>query len=190
MKGKLVICEGLDCSGKTTAIEKITDSDSKYTYSKGIGSNSWFGKIARRLPSTFMFLFELIYNIHTHILPNLKKGKIIMQDRYEISITSFVPNVNKWHNQLLIQIAKPLIVKPHAIVYFYLPLEERIKRLRQKGKKYEIILAANPDMIILREKEYEKWYNHFDGPKIKINTWSNNIAQTARILENFVNSTS
>jgi len=186
MNGKLIVCEGLDCSGKTTAIEEIINSSPEYIYSKGIGANSFFGRTARRFPSTFIFLSELIYNIYTHIIPNMRENKIVLQDRYYVSVTSFVPNTNKLYNQLLINTARLLIPEPDAIVYFYLPLEERIKRLRQKGKKYELILAENPYIIILREREYEKWYNQFDGPKIRINTQENNIKQTARILEEFV----
>jgi len=188
MRGKLIVCEGLDCSGKTTAIEEIINYNPEYIYSKGIGANSFFGRTARRFPSTFIFISELIYNTYTHIIPNIRGNKIVLQDRYSVSVTSFVPNTNRWYNQLLINTAKLLIPKPDAIVYFHLPLEERIKRLRQKGKKYELILAENPHIITLREREYEKWYNRFDGPKIRINTQENNIKQTARILEEFVES--
>ena len=102
MKGKLIVCEGLDCSGKTTAIEEIVNSDCKYVYSKGIGADSSFGRIARRFPSTLMFLLELAYNTYSRTIPNLRKDKIVLQDRYDISITSFVPNTNRWYNQLLI----------------------------------------------------------------------------------------
>lgn len=186
MSGKLIICEGLDCSGKTTAIEELINSNPGYVYSKGIGSNSRFGRTARRFPSTFMFLSELVYNTYTHILPNLKKDKTVLQDRYDVSVTSFVPNTNRWYNLLLIHAAKLLIPEPDAIVYFHLPLEERIKRLRQKGKKYEIMLVENPRMIILREGEYEEWYKQFGGPKIRIDTQENNIEQTARKLKIFL----
>jgi len=187
MKGKLIVCEGLDCSGKTTAIKQIINSDPRYVYSKGIGSDSKFGRIARKFPSTLMFLSELVYNIYSHVNPNLKKGRIILQDRYDISMTSFVPNTNRWYNQLLIALTKPLIPKPDVVVYFYLPLKERIKRLKEKGKKYEIMLAENPNIITLREKVYEEWYKRFNGPKIKINTKENNVQQTARKLKAFIN---
>jgi len=50
------------------------------------------------------------------------------------------------------------------------------------------MLAENPNMIALREKEYEKWYEQYKGSKIRINTQENNIRQTANILEEFVQS--
>lgn len=157
VNGKLIVCEGLDCTGKTTAINKILEQkNEQFVYSKGIGSNTFIGKISRKFPSTFLFFIELIYHLTTKIEPSLKQGKIILQDRYNLSITSYVPLTNKWYNQLVIKTFKRFILKPDAIVYFYLPVEEHIKRLKQKGAKYELMLANNPNLIIQRKKEYLK----------------------------------
>jgi len=186
MKGKLIVCEGLDCSGKTTTIKEILDEDSRFIYSKGIGSDALIGKISRKFPSTFIFFTELIYSVFMHIKPNLKKGRILLQDRYDISITSYVPLVGRMYNKFIIKIFKMFIVEPDAVIYFYLPLDERIKRLREKGAKYELMLADNPDLILIREEEYLKWYNKFKGSKIKINTQENNLQKTAGLLLKFV----
>ncbi|MEK6968903.1 MAG: hypothetical protein AABW48_00575 [Nanoarchaeota archaeon] len=191
VNGKLIVCEGLDCTGKTTTIKKILEQkNEQFIYSKGIGSNMFIGKISRKFPSTFLFFIELIYGLTTTIKPSLKKGKIILQDRYTISITSYVPLTNKWHNQLIIKTFKRFILKPDAIVYFYLPVKEHIKRLKQKGAKHELILANNPNLIIQRKKEYLKWYNCFQGPKIKINTLTNNEQETAKKLNSFIDNQS
>jgi len=189
MKGKLIVCEGLDCSGKTTTINEIlnnNEDNKKYTYNKGIGSNTLIGRISRRFPSTLLFFIELIYFTFTKIKPNLKKGKIILQDRYDISIISYVPLTNKWYNKFIVKIFKGFVIKPDAIVYLYLPLKEHIKRLKEKGAKYELILANNPNLITFRKKEYLKWYEEFNGPKIKINTKKNNILQTTKIFLEFI----
>lgn len=187
MKGKLIVCEGLDCTGKTTTINEILNNNERFIYSKGIGSNTLIGKVSRRFPSTFLFFIELIYFVITKIKPNLKKGRIILQDRYDISITSYVPLTNRLYNKLLIKISKRLIIKPNAIVYFYLPLEEHIKRLKQKGAKYELMLANNPHLILIREKEYLKWYEEFKGFKTKIDTGKNDIRQSTILLNKFIN---
>ena len=158
MRGLLVVCEGLDCSGKTTAIKKVLkkSKDNNFVYSKGIGSNSLIGKISRKFPFTIMFLIELNYIIFTKIKPNLKKEKIIFQDRYGISITSYVPLTNRFYNKLLIKLFSYFVIQPDAIVYFHLPLSERIKRLKEKGTKYELLLASNPNLIKLKKKKYLK----------------------------------
>lgn len=191
MKGILIVCEGLDCSGKTTTINELLrqDSKKKFIYSKGIGSDTIIGKISRKFPSTLMFFVELIYMTFKKIKPNLKKGKIILQDRYDLSITSYVPLTNKWYNKLFIKIFKVFIIKPDALVYFHLPLRERIKRLKDKGAKYELMLANNPNLILLREKEYLMKYDKFNGLKIKIDTKKNNIEQTAKIFNKFISGT-
>ena len=187
VNGKLIVCEGLDCTGKTTTIKKVLEpQNEQFIYSKGIGSDTFIGKVSRRFPSTFLFFMELIYHLATKIKPSLKKGKIILQDRYNISITSYVPLTNKWYNQFIIKIFTRFILKPDAIVYFYLPIEEHIKRLKQKGAKHELILANNPSLIIQRKKEYSNWYHRFQGPKIKINTLKKDITQTAEKLNLFV----
>jgi len=196
MKGLLIVFEGLDCSGKTTAINKIIKNNNIYSnnkkliYSKGIGSNILIGKISRKIHTTLIFFIELTYFIYTKIKPNIKKGKIILQDRYDISITSYIPLTNKSYNKFIIMIFKYFIIRPDAIVYFHLPLKERIKRLKEKGTMYELMLANNPQLINLREEKYIEWYNYFNGPKIKINTKENNISQTVKILENFIKSLS
>ncbi|MDP2908577.1 MAG: hypothetical protein Q8N77_02105 [Nanoarchaeota archaeon] len=187
MKGMLIACEGLDCSGKTTAIKEILKgNDKRFVYSKGIGSSRWIGKISRRVPSTIMFLTELAYITLTETRPHLNRGRIVLQDRHDISITSYVPSARRLHNRLLIRLFKPLIKTPDAIVYFSLPLSERIRRLREKGAKYELMLADNPSLIIAREKEYMGWYKNFSEPKLKIDTDKNDIKQTARMLREFI----
>jgi thymidylate kinase len=190
MSGFLIVCEGLDCSGKTTTINEILrkSKSCRFIYSKGIGSDTRIGKISRKFPSTLMFFIELTYFIFIKIRPNLKKGDIILQDRYDISIKSYVPVVNRFYNRLIIKFFNLFIIKPNAIVYFHLPLKNRIKRLKEKGAKYELILANNPSLIISREKEYIKWYNNFKGPKININTEKNNIEKASEILNNFIDS--
>ncbi|MDP2926248.1 MAG: AAA family ATPase [Nanoarchaeota archaeon] len=186
-KGLLVVCEGLDCSGKTTTIKKLMkNNNGGFIYSKGIGSDSWIGRTSSNHPSTFSLFIELVYNTFARIRPGLRKGKIVLQDRYDISITSFVPLTDRWYNQLFINLFKPFIEKPDAVIYFHLPLEERVKRLYEKGTPYEISLAKNPSQILAREREYEIWFNNFRGPKIRINTYQNDIEKTSRITKKFI----
>ena len=49
-----------------------------------------------------------------------------------------------------------------------------------------MLLADNPVLIKLREKEYLKWCENFDGPKKKIDTKKKDIEQTANILQGFI----
>jgi thymidylate kinase len=187
MNGKLIVFEGLDCSGKTTLINDILkENNEKAVYSKGIGSDSWMGKLAKRLHCTFVFYIELWYNIILNIFPALRKGKIILQDRYNISIDSYIPLVKRWYNRMIILIFRTFLPKPDILIYLTLPLEERIKRLKEKNTKYEILLAKNPLLILKREAEYGLYYNSFKGMKIKIDTQANDIRGAKNKASRFI----
>lgn len=189
MKSLFIVFEGLDGSGKTTIIKELLKRENKqFVYSKGVRSKLITGKILRKFSFTWLFMLDLIYLTYKFISPNLRKGKIILQDRYLPSIISYIPISKRRYNRFIILFLSKFLKKPDAIVYFHLPLEERIKRLKQKGKKYELILAGNPEIITLREKEYKRWYDQFNGPKVRIDTQKNNIKQTTRTLEEFVES--
>src|SRR3989338_6472640 len=190
-RGLFIVCEGLDGAGKTTTIKEMLKSDSKdnnkFVYSKGLGSDSLIGRIYRRFPSTFMFMLELIYVVFKSIKPSLRNGKIIIQDRYDISILSYAPKAKRGHNQILINIMKNLLVKPDALTYFHVSLEERLKRLsKSRHNKYHNILLMNPQLIIARERRYLDLYNQFAVERIKISTTNKSVKEAARILRNFV----
>ena len=156
MRGRLIVVEGIDCTGKTTMIKKALEtSDHNLVYSKGIGSSSVLGRFARRFPCTLFFSIELLFNI-LKARYNLLKGKTVLQDRYDISISSYIPLSKRWYNKIILRLLRAFIIKPDAIVYLHLPLKEHINRLKKKAKKYELILARNPNLILLREEEYKK----------------------------------
>ena len=186
MNGRLIVFEGLDCSGKTSTIEEIIRTNSNYVYNKGVGSNTFLGRNALRFPCTFSFFSELIYNMLFRVKPLLEAGKTVLQDRYDISISSYLPLADKWYNQAFIKFFERFLIKPDAVVYLYLPLEERVKRLERKGGKYEKMLLRNPELVEQRERRYANWYDGFDGPKIKINTLENDLEETARIARGFI----
>jgi len=182
-----VVCEGLDGAGKTSSIKKVLEKHKEFVYSKGIGSKTFFGKMARRFPSTFMFLIELIYITFRSIKPNLGRNKIVLQDRYDFSVITFVPLANRWYNLIIRKIFCSFLEKPDALVYFSVLLGERIKRLRkEEDNKYHILLAENPNLIKIREKEYLNHYNGFNGKKIIIDTTDKSKEKCGEILEKFV----
>ncbi|MDD5191881.1 MAG: AAA family ATPase [Candidatus Nanoarchaeia archaeon] len=189
MKGLLIICEGLDGTGKTTTIKQLLSNNKEnndYIYSKGIGSDTFIGKLARKFPSTLLFLLELMYIQYRIIKPNLKQNKIILQDRYDLSILSY-PTAEREYNKLIAKIFKPFIIKPDALVYFHASLEEIIKRLsKSSDNKYHKILSKNPHLIISRENKYLDLYTKFNGYKTKIDTTNKTAEQSSKALEIFV----
>lgn len=187
MKGLFVVCEGLDCGGKTTTIKNVMKqiNKNKFIYSKGLGSNTIVGKIARKLPSTFMFLVELIYLTYKNIFPKLLRGKIVLQDRYDMSVISFVPSTEKLYNRMLIQLLKSLLIKPDILIHFTVDMKNRLKRLKKSSNNnYHKMLIENPSLIIMREKSYTKLFDELKCKKIEINTSKYTIKEATQLLIN------
>lgn len=180
MKGKFIICEGLDAAGKTTIIkESLKRLDEKYVYNKGLTSDTTIGKIAPKIPSTLTFLVELLYNTKKRVEPCLKRGKTVLQDRYDLSVLSYVPKAERWYNKAFIKFFRKFLLKPDILIYFTVLEDERIKRLKNQGyNKYHHILIQDPSLIELREKKYLELYENFNGIKYKLDTTKKDIATT------------
>lgn len=181
MKSKFIVFEGLDKSGKTTIAKALADKD-KGVYIKGVPSNTFFGSFVRKFPFTILFILDLLYLTYFYIKPTLKQNKTVLQDRYLLSIESYVPISARGYNKLFLHLIKKLLLEPDLLIYLYLPKKERIRRLKKAIGKYENILINNPLTIKKRERSYNKNYNNFKGEKIRINTNKHSINTTINIL--------
>lgn len=175
--GYFVVCDGLDCAGKTTSIlramEYFKEDDYPVLYSKGLKSNTVAGKFSSTHPSTFSLLSELLYLDLIRIRPNLRQGKTMIQDRWHYSVLSHNPENLK--DQLLEKIFTPYLSKPDLFVYFTVSIDERIRRLKKavKNKDKNInhaYLLKNPTIIEQREEKFSKYYRDFLGDKILLDT--------------------
>lgn len=181
--GRFIVCEGLDCSGKTTGIKKAIESiGKKAVYSKGLCSETFMGRIASKFPSTFLFLAEQLYLTYFVIRPNLKKGKIVLQDRYINSIECHLPSAARAYNKLLISIAKLFLLRPDILVNFTVSKDERIKRLKQKQSLHHKVLIEKPQLIELREEACQKQYKIFNGRKGIIDTTNMPVTESSEKL--------
>lgn len=179
---KLIVCEGLDGSGKTTTINEAMKRLDCCVYNKGLCSDTWSGRISRIFPCTLTLMLDLIYQTYFIILPNLLRGRTVFQDRYSISVLSH-PAMQKWWNKLLAALLLPLLVKPAVLIYFTVSKKERIRRLKSLPyNKYHEELIKNPAIITEREKRFKEFYEKFDGKKIKIDTTKINANRCAALL--------
>lgn len=182
-RGKFIVCEGLDCGGKTTTIKKVIEiCCNNAFYSKGLCSDTPIGKFASRFPSTLLFLIELAYNTHFIIKPMLKNGKIVFQDRYIHSIESYAPSAARVYNRLLITIAKRFLLKPDALVHFTVSENERIKRLMAKPSAHHEALVRSKGLIDLRENYYLRLFSEFKGKRQIIDTTNCTIEDSCKKL--------
>ncbi len=190
--GILIVFEGGDCTGKTTCANGLFEAlKTKYEvyYSKGIGSKMLLGRLARKYPSTFLFCLELAFVTLFKIEPNLKRGKIILQDRYNQTIASHVPSIDKKINQLLIKAFNPIFKKPDLIVYFTVSPEQQIARLKKtmESNKYHKALVENPELIRLREEKYRELLSTHQNRLIHMDTSNTDVKKEVSCLAALIN---
>ncbi len=190
MKGKFIVCEGLDRAGKTTSIKEalklLHEDSSSFCYCKGMCSNSYLGKKNRKNPTTDGFFLEQADIDRTFIIPQIVQGYNILRDRWFYSILShheLTEEERRMENLIV-----PELTKPDLLIHFTVSLEERITRLRWEGwKKDSRMMIDNPSIIIERERRYMKFYENFQGPKAVINTTGKTAKESGQVLYSIIN---
>jgi thymidylate kinase len=188
--GTLILFEGLDGGGKTTAARKIAE-DLKFTYIKGLGGDNFFGRIAKKYAKTFLFLLEIIYVTYFPVRKALKMGGNVLLDKYFFAAASHIPDVNTPLNQFLIKLCQKFIIRPDFVIYFQVSPEERIRRLKMGSyNKFHKILVDNPQWMIKRERTYADlvryshlFFHFFDNTK---KTAEQTVEDVEKLIKSFL----
>lgn len=149
-KGKLIVVEGIDGSGKSTQIDllhKWLQSQGKSVYftewnsSSLVKSTTRLGKQEKMFtPSTFSLLQATDFSDRweNYMLPLLKAGAIVLADRY--AFTAYARDVARGVDRDWIRNLYSFAAQPDLAFYFRVPLDvavERIMSSRAKIKYYE-----------------------------------------------------
>ncbi len=149
-KGKLIIVEGIDGSGKSTQIDllyKWLEAQGKTVYfsewnsSDLVKSTTKLGKKEKAFtPTTFSLLqaTDFAARWENLILPMLKAGVIVLADRY--AFTAFARDVARGVDPGWVRNLYSFAPLPDLAFYFRVPLDvavERILSSRAKIKYYE-----------------------------------------------------
>jgi dTMP kinase len=149
-KGKLIVVEGIDGSGKSTQIDLLTKwlrTQGKLVYfsewnsSDLVKSTTKLGKQEKMFtPTTFSLLqsTDFANRWENLILPMLKAGAIVLADRY--AFTAFARDVARGVDPAWVRNLYSFAVQPDLVMYFRVPLDtavERITSSRAKIKFYE-----------------------------------------------------
>ncbi|HNX45909.1 MAG TPA: dTMP kinase [Anaerolineaceae bacterium] len=155
-KGKLIIVEGIDGSGKSTQIDLL------YKWLQSAGYSVYFSewnsselvksttKAAKKAhtftPTTFSILHctDFADRWENSILPLLKAGVIVLADRYVF--TAFARDVARNVDPQWVRNMYSFAIKPDAALYFSVPLDvavERITAARASLKYYEAGMDLN-----------------------------------------------
>jgi dTMP kinase len=149
-KGKLIVVEGIDGSGKSTQIDLLHKwllAQGKSVYftewnsSSLVKSTTRLGKQEKMFtPSTFSLLQATDFSDRweNYMLPLLKAGAIVLADRY--AFTAYARDVARGVDSDWIRNLYSFAAVPDLAFYFQVPLDvavERITSSRAKIKYYE-----------------------------------------------------
>src|SRR5574339_654035 len=156
IKGKLIIVEGIDGSGKSTQIhlldkwlkfKNITAFLSEWKSSEIVKNVTSRGKKKEQLtPTTFSLLHatDFAARYERNIFPLLRAGYIVLADRY--MYTAFARDVVRGCSPDWVRHVYGFAIKPDVAFYFKVPVEisfDRIVKNRPKLKYYEAGMDLN-----------------------------------------------
>ena len=184
--GKFILVEGLDGSGKTTAVRRIAD-ELGLVYLKGLGRNDFFGKIVKRYAKTFLFLLEVLVITYFPLRRILQSGRNALVDKYFFAAASHIPDVETHLNRLLIRLSEKFILRPDLVVYFSVSPEDRIRRLKNGPyNKFHEMLINDPVWMVEREKAYADIIRSLGLNPIVLDTTNLTRSETAETLRKII----
>jgi len=149
-KGKLIIVEGIDGSGKSTQIDlvyKWLQDKGKSVYfsewnsSPLVKSTTKLGKKQRLFtPTTFSLIqaTDFADRWENHLLPMLEAGVIVIADRY--AFTGFARDVARGVDRKWVRNLYSFAFQPDLALYFQIDIDTAVERIlasRSKIKYYE-----------------------------------------------------
>lgn len=177
-KGKLIIVEGIDGSGKSTQIDllfKWLQAKGKSVYfsewnSSGlVKSTTKLGKKEKMFtPTTFSLLqaTDFADRWENFILPMLKAGVIVLADRY--AFTAFARDVARGVDRDWVRNLYSFSVQPDLALYFRVPLDIAVERIlagRADLKYYEagMDLGLSDNKVTSFRLFQQRIINEYDG---------------------------
>jgi dTMP kinase len=182
-KGKLIVVEGIDGSGKSTQIDLVTKwlrmqgklvFFSEWNSSELVKSTTRLGKTEKMLtPTSFSLLqaTDFAHRWENNILPMLKAGAIVLADRY--AYTAFARDVARGVDPNWVRNLYSFAIQPDLVMYFQVPLDVAVDRIlssRTKIKYYEAGMDLNlsndkvTSFRMFQERviqQYDKMVNEF-----------------------------
>ncbi len=161
-RGKLIIVEGIDGSGKSTQLsllsqwlrsKQIAVSFSEWNSSDMVKGTTRRGKKKQMFTPTAFSLIHATDFADRHeryILPMLKAGAVVCADRY--AYTAFARDVARGVSRTWVRNLYSIAIKPNLAFYFRVPLDVALDRIlggRAALKYYEagMDLDLSPNIV-------------------------------------------
>jgi dTMP kinase len=161
-KGKLIVVEGIDGSGKSTQISLLSQwlrsqnlavAFSEWNSSELVRGTTRRGKKKQMFtPTTFSLIHATDFadRLERYLIPLLKAGAIVCADRY--AYTAFARDVARGVSRKWVRNVYRFAVRPNLAFYFRVPLDVALNRIlggRAALKYYE----AGMDLNLSRDIE-------------------------------------
>ena len=161
-KGKLIVVEGIDGSGKSTQLsllshwlrsEGIAVAFSEWNSSPLVRETTRRGKKKQMFtPTTFSLIHATDFadRLERYIVPMLKAGAVVCADRY--AFTAFARDVVRGVGRRWVRNLYRFAIRPNLAFYFHVPLDVALGRIlggRDAIKYYE----AGMDLELSRNIE-------------------------------------
>lgn len=161
-RGKLIIVEGIDGSGKSTQLallsqwlrsQEIAVSFSEWNSSDLVRGTTRRGKKKQMFtPTTFSLIHATDFadRLERYMIPMIKAGAVVCADRY--AFTAFARDVARGVSRQWVRNLYHFALKPNLAFYFQVPLDVALNRIlggRSALKYYE----AGMDLDLSRDKE-------------------------------------
>ncbi|MCR4335920.1 MAG: dTMP kinase [archaeon] len=202
MSGKFIVFEGIDGSGKGTIISEIR----KFLVEKGIfenqilitaePTNGFYGKKVRELLNTHVnpdvnaqqFLNLYVADREEHlgkeIIPALKKGKIILCDRYKYS-TFVYQLIQGIELEKIIELHNGMAV-PDLIFVLDLPVDVALQRIDSDSKRSVKEVFEKKEFLEKVRQEFLSLKEIFPEENIRIVDASKKIDEVTEEIVNIL----
>ena len=172
--GKFIVFEGIDGSGKTTvhrALKERMKDKNDIVFSSEPTDGEYGKKIREALKGgnvsdeelLFLFMQDRIEHVKNVVMPSLKEEKTVILDRYYLSTAAY--QAGKLFSVKEILVLNGLFSPtPDLVVYFEIPVEKALERLRSRGKVLSVF--EKEEKLKKVAENYEWILEYFDVKRV------------------------
>ena len=187
MFGRLITLEGIDGSGKSTALQHVARRIAEKQPKRKIvltaePTSGAVGRILRaelreasgnepmsaalRMNELFLFMADHAHHLSEAVLPSLEEGAVVLSDRYAdstaayqgVTLQGIVPHPISWIREIF----RPWNVVPDMTLLFLLDPESALKRLksrpgREKFERLEFLRSVDRNFRSIALAEPERF---------------------------------
>lgn len=183
MRGIFMVVEGVDGVGKTTTLrwvqELLVSQSVKLVH--GFRHQSVWDKFINVYPNSFLYYVHFILQTWLVIFPALRRGEVVLQDRYVQTVDSYLPDAGYLHNRMWRRLFAPLFLKSDLFIYLTASTAKICERLKKgEASDYHAGLIANPQKIINRDQQYKLLLSKILSSVLIIDTTNKSVEESVK----------